>query len=170
MMPANKSTRKLNLTAGLVTISVFYTVMVCNSLCIACTMRCIHRIACAYSAQRAGLFIQSVTQENLSVLQQCHVNKKWAELPQLLFKTTQRVVGTPHPPQTPQNRTPGEPKIGQNDYNLVTRPLIKILRPLCTLQLLILPTRDPLHIKKVELYSQKRQFFTKIPDRYLKQW
>ena len=54
-------------------------------------------------------------------------------------------MGTPQPPQTPQNRVPGEQKIGQNDYNLVTRPPIKILRPLFTLQLLILPTRDPFH-------------------------
>ena len=79
----------------------------------------------------------------LSILQQCHVNKKWAELPQLPFETTRRVVGTPHPPQTPQNRVPGEQKIGQNNYNSVIRPPIKILRPLFTLQLLILPTRDP---------------------------
>ena len=38
---------------------------------------------------------------------------------------------------------PGAQKIRQNDYNLVKRPPIKILRPLFTLQLLILPTRDP---------------------------
>ena len=84
----------------------------------------------------------------LSILQQCHVNKKWAELPQLPFETTRRGQGYPHPPQTPQNRTPGEQKIGQNDYNLVTRPLIKILRPLFTLQLSILPTRDPFQAPK----------------------
>ena len=51
--------------------------------------------------------------------------------------------GPPAPPKTPQNPVPGAQKIGQNDYNLVTRPPIKILRPLFTLQLLILPTRDP---------------------------
>ena len=39
-------------------------------------------------------------------------------------------------------------KIGQNGYNSVTRPQIKILSPLFTLQLLILPTRDPFHAQK----------------------
>ena len=38
---------------------------------------------------------------------------------------------------------PWSTKIGQNDFNLVTRPPIKILRPLFTLQLLILLIRDP---------------------------
>ena len=79
----------------------------------------------------------------LSILQQCHANKIWTELSYLPFETFSGVMGTPQPPQTPQNRVPGEQKIGQNDYNLVTRPPIKILRPLFTLQLLILPTRDP---------------------------
>ena len=46
-------------------------------------------------------------------------------------------MGTPQSPHTPQNRIPGEQKIGQKDYNLVRRPLIKILRPLFTFQLLI---------------------------------
>ena len=36
----------------------------------------------------------------------------------------------------------------QNGYNLVTRPPIEILRPLFTLQLLILPTRDSFHAQK----------------------
>ena len=36
-------------------------------------------------------------------------------------------------------------KIGQNYNNSVPRPPIKILRPLFTLQLLILPTRNPFH-------------------------
>ena len=36
----------------------------------------------------------------------------------------------------------------QNGYNSVTRPQIGILRPLFTLQLLILPTRDPFHAQK----------------------
>ena len=36
----------------------------------------------------------------------------------------------------------------QNGYNSVTRPPIEILRPLFTLQLLILPTRDPFHAQK----------------------
>ena len=35
-------------------------------------------------------------------------------------------------------------KLGQNDFNSVLRPRIKILSTLFTLQLLILPTRDPL--------------------------
>ena len=35
-------------------------------------------------------------------------------------------------------------KMGQNDFNSVLRPGIKILSTLFTLQLLILPTRDPL--------------------------
>ena len=39
-------------------------------------------------------------------------------------------------------------KMGQNVYNSVIRPPIKILRPLFTLQLLILPTRDPFHTPK----------------------
>ena len=34
-------------------------------------------------------------------------------------------------------------KLGQNDFNSVLRPRIKILSTLFTLQLLILPTRDP---------------------------
>ena len=34
-------------------------------------------------------------------------------------------------------------KMGQNDFNSVLRPRIKILSTLFTLQLLILPTRDP---------------------------
>ena len=38
---------------------------------------------------------------------------------------------------------PGAQKIRQNDYNLVIRPPIKILRPLFTLQLLILLIKDP---------------------------
>ena len=61
-------------------------------------------------------------------------------------------MGTPQPPQNPQNRVPGELKIGQNDYNLVTRPPIKILRPLLTLQLLILPTRDPFQVQIENLF------------------
>ena len=36
----------------------------------------------------------------------------------------------------------------QNGYNSVTRPPIEILRPLFTLQLLILPTRDLFHAQK----------------------
>ena len=44
-------------------------------------------------------------------------------------------MGTPQPPQTPQNRVPGEQKIGQNNYNSVTRPPIKILIQLFTLKL-----------------------------------
>ena len=36
----------------------------------------------------------------------------------------------------------------QNGYNSVTRPPIEILRPLFTLQLLILPTMDPFHAQK----------------------
>ena len=39
-------------------------------------------------------------------------------------------------------------KMGQNDFNSVLRPPIKILRPLFTLQLLISPTRDPFHAQK----------------------
>ena len=39
--------------------------------------------------------------------------------------------------------SPFAQKIGQNNYNSVPWPPIKILRPLFTLQLLILPTRDP---------------------------
>ena len=54
----------------------------------------------------------------------------------------------PLPPQSLQNCVRGEQKIGQNDYNLVTRPPIKILRPLFTLQLLIFPTRDSFQAQK----------------------
>ena len=43
---------------------------------------------------------------------------------------------------------PGAQKIGQNDFNSVTRPPIKILGPLFTLQLLISLTRDPFQAKK----------------------
>ena len=57
-------------------------------------------------------------------------------------------MGTPQPLKPPKIRVPGEQKIGQNDYNSVTMPPIKILRPLFTLQLLILPTRDPLQAQK----------------------
>ena len=39
-------------------------------------------------------------------------------------------------------------KMGQNDFNSVLRPQIKILSTLFTLQLLILPTRDPFHGQK----------------------
>ena len=56
--------------------------------------------------------------------------------------------------QEHQNRTTGA-KISpfpmysrKNGFNLVTRPPIEILRPLFTLQLLILPTRDPFHAQK----------------------
>ena len=49
-------------------------------------------------------------------------------------------------------------KIGQNGYNSVTRPPIKILSPLFTLQLLILPTRDPFHAQKSYIYEQKLSF------------
>ena len=37
---------------------------------------------------------------------------------------------------------------GKNGYNSLTRPPIQILRPLFTLQLLILPTRDPFQGQK----------------------
>ena len=39
-------------------------------------------------------------------------------------------------------------KMGQNDFNSVLRPRIKILSTLFTLQLLILPTRDPFYAQK----------------------
>ena len=39
-------------------------------------------------------------------------------------------------------------KMGQNDFNSVLRPRIKILSTLFTLQLLILPTRDPFYGQK----------------------
>ena len=39
-------------------------------------------------------------------------------------------------------------KMGQNDFNSVLRPPIKILSTLFTLQLLILPTRDPFYGQK----------------------
>ena len=44
--------------------------------------------------------------------------------------------------------SPFAQKMGQNDYNLKTTPPIEIPRPLFTLQLLILPTRDPFHAHK----------------------
>ena len=54
---------------------------------------------------------------------------------------------------------PGAQKIGQNDYNLVTRPPIKILRPLFTLQLLILLTWGPFHGPKSLNQEQKLRAF-----------
>ena len=47
-------------------------------------------------------------------------------------------------------------KMGQNDFNSVLRPPIKILSTLFTLQLLILPTRDPFHgqlKEKIKFFS-----------------
>ena len=46
----------------------------------------------------------------------------------------------------------------QNGYISLTRPPIEILSPLFTLQLLILPTRDPFRGQKRQTNKEKRQF------------
>ena len=82
---------------------------------------------------------------------------------------TMGVQGTPRPPQTSQNCIAGEHKKGQNDYNLLTRPPIKILRPLFTLQLLILPTRDPFQAhKKLKLRAKIEVFAFKLTPSMVK--
>ena len=48
--------------------------------------------------------------------------------------------------------------MGQNDFNSVLRPQIKILSTLFTLQLLILPTRDPFYGQKSYNWKQKLSF------------
>ena len=75
----------------------------------------------------------------------------------------------PKPPKTAPWCTPlllfdrWRTKKGQNDYNLLTRPPIKILRPLFTLQLLILPTRDPFRAhKKLQLRATIEVFAFKL--------
>ena len=50
----------------------------------------------------------------------------------------------------------------QNGYNLVTWPPNKILRPLSTLQLLILPTGDPFHVPNVCIIQFLYMYYTKI--------
>ena len=56
--------------------------------------------------------------------------------------------GYPPPPLNPPKPHPWKTKIGQNDYNWVTRPPIKILRALVTLQLLILLNKNPFYAQK----------------------
>ena len=54
--------------------------------------------------------------------------------------------------------------MGQNLFNSVLRPPIKILSTLFTLQLLILPTRDPFHGQLKEKISFFQFYiFLKIP-------
>ena len=54
--------------------------------------------------------------------------------------------------------SPFAQKMGQNNYSSVTMPPISNLRPLFTLQLLILPTRTPFHAKKAKTKSKNWGF------------
>ena len=65
---------------------------------------------------------------------------KWAQLSKLPFETPLGVSGTPKPPQPPKPH-PWRTKNRTKRLKLGNKTQIKILRPLFTLQLLILPTR-----------------------------